>query len=207
MRDPATMRIAADWIVLVGSAKIGQIMGAADRRLANGGFITSGECIMRAKMLLTLLAVSMLVPATAWAKNQGKIPADAKPMAVDDIKKLFLGRSVDFKIAAYYFDPNGQVIGVAGKNDGFADGKWSTDGNEFCMSTDWKGQDKAKPPFHYEKCQKFYMSKNVIYAENTKVEDQWLEDKFQWAKGDGTKFKDGDLISARYKAAKVKFGY
>ena len=160
-----------------------------------------------------VLAVAILVgaaavgPGGALAKNQGKLPADAKPMPSADLNKLIAGRSVDYKIAAYYFNPNGQVIAVAGKNDGIAEGTWTIKDNEFCFVTDWKGADKSKPPFHYEKCQKFYLSKTVVYTENTKVEDQWLEDIFQFNQGDGKKYKTGDLLSTRFGTLKAKFGY
>ena len=162
---------------------------------------------MRTNLLPALISLLLLAPAGAWAKNEGKLPADAKPMAAEDITKLLIGRSVDYKVAAYYFNPNGQVIGVAGKNDGFAEGTWTIKDNEFCFVTDWKGADKSKAPFHYEKCQKFYLSKTVVYTENTKSEDQWLEDKFQFNQSEGKKYKDGDLLTARYTTLKAKFGY
>lgn len=158
-------------------------------------------------IILAALPLLLLAPTGALAKNQGKLPGDAKPMASGDLTKLVIGRSVDYKIAAYYFNPDGHVIGVGGKNDGFAEGTWTITDNEFCFVTDWKGADKAKPPFHYEKCQKFYLSKTVVYAENTKSEDQWLGDKYQFNQGEGKKYKDGDLLSARFTAVKTKFGY
>jgi hypothetical protein len=48
---------------------------------------------MREKLLPAVIAPLLLNPATALAKNQGKLPADAKPMAAEDISKLIVGRT------------------------------------------------------------------------------------------------------------------
>lgn len=162
---------------------------------------------MRSLLKFTVAAILLFNTNSALAKNSGKLPKDAQPMASEEVKKLVAGQTVDYKVALYYFDPAGTLIGVLQKDDAFAEGKWVIKDNEFCLMADWRGAEKTKPPFHFELCKKYYLSKKTIYVENSKDDEKFLGDKYRYDKGEKKKWSSGDKVSKRAMAVKAKYGY
>lgn len=156
------------------------------------------------RLIVVLVAFTALVSTAAEAKNQGKVPKDAVPMAPEEITKILSGNTfVPAKsTGGYYFAPDGKLIGL-GSGGWFAEGSWAVTGNTWCLDSVWHGPDKSKSE-NYAQCSEKYKVGKVIYTKNTKGEDKWLGDV--WS-GEEKKFKKGDIVSAEVEKLKKKYGY
>jgi len=69
-----------------------------------------------------------------------------------------------------FFAPDGKMAAYWSKKgeEGYAEGKWSVTGNEFCYSASWKN---ATKPLDEEFCWKMYHVGKKTYYEETKASD------------------------------------
>ncbi len=161
---------------------------------------------MSTTRVVVVFSALALVAGAAFAKNEGKWPKDAVALSAADVTAFFAGHTVDFRETLYYFSPDGSLVGYHKdkKGDGFADGNWDVNGNEFCLHSSWHGKDKSAAPFLYTWCNKLMKAKKVVWAQNTKSEDQYLNDIYT---GLDKKLKKGDLVSKKIATLKTRYGY
>jgi hypothetical protein len=157
---------------------------------------------MDSKLIIVAFAVILNFSA-AEAKNAGKLPAGATPMPTDEIKQALSGNSIDFKVAKYYFAPDGSLLGIDQKQKGFADGTWTVTGNTWCLDSAWHSADKTKV-FNFALCNEKYKLGKKIFTKNTKGEDQYLGDV---STDQEKKMRKGDIVSAAVTKLKQKLGY
>lgn len=157
---------------------------------------------MRKLIAASLLMISVVACGPALAKNQGKLPKGATPMATDDVRKVYSGNSVDFKVAKYYFAPDGSLVGLG--NDAFADGSWGVNGNEFCLNSKWHGKDKASAPSLFDLCYTYFKSGKKTWTTVTKGEAQYIGDTND---GELKKIRKGNIIGDKADKMKAKYGY
>ncbi|MGE0238719.1 MAG: DUF995 domain-containing protein [Parvibaculaceae bacterium] len=153
------------------------------------------------KLIIAACAV-VLATVAAEAKNAGKLPKNAVPMTTEEIKQILSGNSIDYKVAKYYFAPDGSLLGIDGKKTWFADGTWTVTGNTWCLDSKWHGPDKASDT--YAQCEEKYKAGKKIYSKNVKGEDKYLGDI---STDQEKKIKKGDIVSASVTALKKKLGY
>jgi hypothetical protein len=152
------------------------------------------------KITVFATAVMMTIASPAMAKNQGKLPKDATPMPSEEIRALLSGNSIDFKVAQYYFAPDGTLWGLS--KDWYADGTWTVEGNTWCLNSSWHGPKKAKED-NYTQCNEKYKVGKKIFTKNTKGEEKYLGDV---STDQEKKIRKGDIVSAKAMALKAKYG-
>lgn len=163
---------------------------------------------MKHVISLTVLAISLALPAAlpALAKNDGKLPKNAKPLTEEEAKAIYSGKTIDWQPSRVYWRPDGTAIGFNPKKgqEYFTEGTWTARGNEVCLHLEWHGPNKAKPPYLEDLCAKYYSDGKKIWVENTKDDPQYMGDI--WT-GIEKKLKKGDTASEQALALKAKFGY
>jgi hypothetical protein len=156
-------------------------------------------------IILVVAGLMTFTAGVAFAKNKGKLPKGAVPLSAEEVKAIYVGKTIDWKPAKAYWSADGTTIGyypVKG-DEAFAEGTWSVNGNELCYENTWHGKDKTKP-FNEKRCSKYYKVKKVIWTENTKDDDKWQGDI--WT-GVEKKLKKGDSVSKKALELKAKLGY
>jgi Protein of unknown function (DUF995) len=160
-----------------------------------------GQAIFRYMLIFGVL----LATDAALAKNDGKLPKGAVPLSAEETKALLAGNSINWGAAQIYWAPNGSLVGhyKKGKDESFAEGKWTVNGNEMCEDNIWHGKDKSKP-LQEGTCKKFYKLGKIIWTENTKDQEKYQGDFWD---GIDKRIKKGDIASKKAQAVKLKFGY
>jgi hypothetical protein len=161
------------------------------------------EVLMRVLPLVAVLLVCAVSPVLA--KNGGKWPKDAVDMTPEATAAVFSGKTIDFKIAKYYFAPDKTLVGIhlnKGKVDGFSRGTWSVQGNEFCAHSEWPDKNDKTKTYPYDWCNKLKIAGKVVWFQNTKPDDQYYGDIYtdqikRLHKGDSVS-KQADKLAAAW---------
>ena len=161
---------------------------------------------LKLRAIVAIAAISAAATDPAIARNEGKLPKNATPLSAEQTKAVYAGKTINWKPARVYWNPNGTAIGIYPKkgDEYFSEGTWTVKGNEICYHLNWHGAKKAKKPDIEDGCEKFYFEGKKLWIENTKKEPKWQGDI--WS-GIESKLKTGDSASKPALALKTKFGY
>ncbi len=152
-------------------------------------------------MVTVSVAIALALAASpAFAAKKVKLPKSAKPMAAEEITKLYVGNTITYDTkwgkANYTWTADGKVLGIMDKKDGkkaWADGKWTLNGNEFCFSVVWRDT-KAGKGSDYSPCKAWYTVGKAIWSKNTTGNGEW---DGAVSDADYKDFVKGDNVSGR----------
>ncbi|MEF0944301.1 DUF995 domain-containing protein [Rhizobium sp. BR 362] len=156
--------------------------------------------------ITTAIALAVLV-SPVLAKNSGKLPENAKPLTSEEVKQLYVGKTLKYKDNGniyYTFTPDGKLLGLADKTNGThhtADGTWTVNDNVFCFQSDWKDQ-TGKSVFKYSPCQAWFRAGKTLWTKNVSgVDDQYAGDIYT---GEAKNISKGDQVSKRLVGLKAQ---
>ena len=116
------------------------------------------------------LAVCAALLVSTPVLGAQKLPKNAKPFTADEVTAVYSGNTMQWSAGGGFFAPDGKMAAYWSKKgeEGYAEGKWSVTGNEFCYSASWKN---ATKPLDEEFCWKMYHVGKKTYYEETKASD------------------------------------
>ncbi len=132
------------------------------------------------------------------------IPEGARPLTVEETINIYQGKTIDFKVAKYYFDKNNELAGYSYTPRSFASGTWSVNLNKFCMRAVWRGRRRAKP-VKFSSCSRWFFDGSVYWTKIVKSSSRKLAGTVY--KGDESMVSAGDLVSGPANKVRAELGY
>ncbi|GIL00964.1 MAG: hypothetical protein BroJett030_08630 [Alphaproteobacteria bacterium] len=119
---------------------------------------------------------------------------------------MYQSKSYTWKGGGAYFRDDGTMVAYSTHQGKliFSDGTWRATGNNVCLHYYWRGEDKDAKPFNQESCKAHYRSGKQIWIHIYKDLPQWQGTIYA---EDNKNFRDGDIISAKTKSIKQRYGY
>lgn len=155
-------------------------------------------------LISTTIALSVF---PAMAKNDGKLPKNAKPLTAEETTRVYVGNTVKYNVGfgtVYYtWLPDGKLFGVLDKKNGghgWADGTWTVKDNLFCFKADWKNA-AGETAETYAPCKEWFRAGKQLWTKNVSGDDdKYLGDIYS---DEVKKMSKGDKVSGRIETVKA----
>ncbi|MGO9171572.1 MAG: DUF995 domain-containing protein [Rhodomicrobium sp.] len=155
--------------------------------------------------IAALTFVALIASANlAQANSSTMLPEGARPLTAQETADIYREKTIDYGVAQYFFSSDGSLVGFSANPTSFANGTWSVNSNEFCMTALWHGQKNAKPVEHMT-CSQWYFDGNAYWTKIIRSSSKKIVGRVY--KGNEKMVASGDKISGRVYKLKASLGY
>lgn len=152
---------------------------------------------------ILIVAAFLAPPATAFSAGKDGLPDGAKPMPINEARKLFAGKTWQWQAGGGYFgsDRTFKAVTGSGKSLMFAQGRWIvTDKSEVCFIANWHSRERTFK--NSRTCFAHAINGQTVYQRKGAT-GPWYVFKHKSARaGDEyNKLKQGNTIEEAYSAA------
>jgi len=147
-------------------------------------------------LMLATIAVGLCSPAMAYT-----LSSKAKKLSSAQVKKIYAGKTANWKRTKGYFAPDGTFLIWHRKNKHYVVGKWKVSRNRMCKSGTWYDPSSGETSPMKKDCTKWVIDKKKYWS----LWDGDENGKDGWYGKEMKKMKKGDSVSRKVKALQAKF--